>query len=78
MTNLPTRDAFAAIGAGYNADASRSMSLKGEAYVDPRWYRVDLDQIIAGAAKARLQHTGNLFDPVAQGAVSHCFLLWDG
>lgn len=47
MSNLPSRNEFAAIRDGYSTNPSRSLSLKAEAYVDPRWYKVDLDQIIA-------------------------------
>ena len=38
---------FATIAAGYDPDPSRSLSLRKEAYVDPAWYRTDLDRIIA-------------------------------
>lgn len=47
MTTLPSRNEFAAIKEGYSANPSSSLSLKADAYVDPRWYKVDLEQIIA-------------------------------
>ncbi len=47
MTTLPSKSEFAAIREGYSPNPSRSLSLRAEAYVDPRWYRVDLDQIFA-------------------------------
>lgn len=47
MTTLPSRNEFSAIKEGYSPNPSRSLSLKADAYVDPRWYKVDLDQIIA-------------------------------
>ncbi|MYI69175.1 MAG: Rieske 2Fe-2S domain-containing protein [Boseongicola sp. SB0673_bin_14] len=47
MTDLPSREQFATIGAGYSPDVSRSMSLKADAYTDPAWYEVDRSEIIA-------------------------------
>ena len=47
MTGLPTKAEFAAISGGFDRDPSRSLSLRKEAYVDPRWHRVDLREIIA-------------------------------
>jgi choline monooxygenase len=38
MGEYPTRQQFAAINRGYDADPSRSLSLSAEAYTDPRWY----------------------------------------
>lgn len=46
MTLLPTMDEFAAIKSGYSPDASASLSLKADAYVDPRWYAVDVNHIL--------------------------------
>lgn len=36
-----------AIARGYSPDPNRSLSLRAEAYTDPRWYRADLDAVIA-------------------------------
>ncbi len=47
MTELPTKADFAGISAGFDANPSRSQSLRKEAYVDPRWHNVDLESIIA-------------------------------
>ena len=47
MTELPGAADFAAIGQGFDRHPSRSLSLRKEAYVDPRWFRVDLERIIA-------------------------------
>lgn len=47
MTTLPSKNEFAAIREGYSPNASRSLSLRAEAYVDPCWYKADLDHIIA-------------------------------
>ena len=47
MTTLPSRNEFAAIKEGYSTNPSASLSLKATAYTDPRWYKVDLEQIIA-------------------------------
>ncbi len=47
MTERPTPAQFAAIGAGYDPDPARSLSLRAEAYTAPEWYRADLDAIIA-------------------------------
>lgn len=38
---------FAAIRTGYDADASRSLSLHADAYTDPRWYEFEQDAIFA-------------------------------
>lgn len=40
-----TADEVRAIGAGYDEVPSRSMSLRAEAYVDPRWHAVDLEAV---------------------------------
>src|SRR5499427_3144078 len=43
----PTKQQFAAIGNGYHSDPSQSLSLSAEAYTDPRWHQVDLQEIIS-------------------------------
>lgn len=47
MGKMPTKAEFKAIRKGYDDNPARSLSLRAEAYVDPRWHQVDLDQIIA-------------------------------
>ena len=47
MTELPSQQDFDTIRAGFDPDPSRSLSLRKEAYVEPAWYRVDQDEIIA-------------------------------
>ena len=47
MTKFPEKHEFDGIGRGFHGDASRSFSLRKDAYVDPRWYEVDQRQIIA-------------------------------
>lgn len=47
MTILPSMEEFAAIQKSYSPNASRSLSLNKDAYVDPRWFAVDLKEIIA-------------------------------
>ena len=47
MTKRPSGSQFGRIRAGYDSDPAASHSLNAEAYTDPAWHRVDLDQIIA-------------------------------
>jgi carnitine monooxygenase subunit len=47
MTSYPSHEDFAAIGRGYSPDPSLSLSLRAEAYVEPGWHKVDVDQILA-------------------------------
>lgn len=47
MTLLPSPEDFKTIADGYSPNPSRSLSLKANAYIDPRWHNVDLQQIIA-------------------------------
>ena len=47
MTELPSKQQFDAIAGGYHENASASLSLKAEAYTDPAWHLVDLQEIIA-------------------------------
>ncbi len=47
MTDMPSTEEFRAISKGYDRDASRSLSLRKEAYVEPVWHNADLDAIIA-------------------------------
>ncbi|MEM9909422.1 MAG: ring-hydroxylating oxygenase subunit alpha [Pseudomonadota bacterium] len=47
MTELPSQHEFDTIRTGFDPDPSRSLSLRKEAYVDPSWYRVDQDEIVA-------------------------------
>ena len=47
MTELPSKQQFDAIAGGYHENASASLSLKAEAYTDPAWHQVDLQEIIA-------------------------------
>jgi len=46
MTLLTTAD-VESVGSGYDTDPARSMSLRAEAYVDPRWVEVDRAAIFA-------------------------------
>ncbi len=47
MTKEPARQDFEEVRTGFDPDPSRSLSLRKEAYVDPAWYRTDLDAIVA-------------------------------
>ena len=47
MTDLPPRKAFETIAQGYHPDPARSLSLRKDAYVQPEWFRADLDAILA-------------------------------
>jgi len=47
MTALPSAKQFQEIAAGYDDNASASLSLRKEAYVDPAWHNVDLSEVIA-------------------------------
>ena len=47
MTELPSKQQFSDIATGYDANASKSLSLKAEAYVDAAWFEVDQKEIIA-------------------------------
>ena len=44
---MPSSEAFDAISKGYSKDPSSSLSLRAEAYVEPEWYRIDLEHVIA-------------------------------
>ncbi len=47
MTELPSKQQFSNIAFGYDANASKSLSLRAEAYVDAAWFEVDQREIIA-------------------------------
>ncbi len=47
MTAFPTRAQFDAIGAGYSPNPLNTQSLRAQAYVDPAWFSVDVDAILA-------------------------------
>ena len=47
MTQFPTADDFAAIRRGYDADPSRSLSLRSDAYTEPKWFDADLRAIMS-------------------------------
>ncbi|WP_317056676.1 aromatic ring-hydroxylating oxygenase subunit alpha [Roseovarius rhodophyticola] len=47
MTERPNQSEFEAISRGYSADASKSLSLRAEAYVEPRWYDIDQRAVFA-------------------------------
>ena len=47
MTDLPSAEDFSNIAIGYDKDASRSLSLRKEAYVEKSWFNVDQGAIIA-------------------------------
>ena len=49
MGEYPTKQQFAAIKSGYHSDPSQSLSLRADAYTDPQWYQVDLQEIISKA-----------------------------
>ena len=46
MTELPTAQQFQEISRGFDTNASASLSLRKEAYVDPAWHTVDLNEVI--------------------------------
>ncbi|MCA1185052.1 MULTISPECIES: aromatic ring-hydroxylating dioxygenase subunit alpha [unclassified Saccharopolyspora] len=46
MTTLTT-DELKSVSQGYDADPGRSMSLRAEAYTDPKWHRADLEAIFS-------------------------------
>ena len=47
MTDLPSTAQFSRISQGYNRNPHNTQSLRAEAYVDPAWFRLDQDEIIA-------------------------------
>lgn len=47
MTSLPSAKQVETIRAGYHSDASRSLSLRAEAYTRPEWHQADLKQIVS-------------------------------
>lgn len=47
MTDLPSKTEFETIARGYEANPSLTMSLNAKAYTDPRWHKVDLQEINA-------------------------------
>ena len=47
MTELPTKDQFSAVRQGFDSAPERSLSLRKEAYVDPEWFRADMQGILA-------------------------------
>ncbi len=47
MTERPNQSEFEAISRGYSVDASKSLSLRAEAYVEPRWYDIDQRAVFA-------------------------------
>ena len=73
MTLLPSKDEFAAIQKGYSPNASRSLSLNANAYTDPRWYSVDLQEL--SPSRRRNSHTAlcETFTPrAANSSFSPC------
>src|SRR6056297_552124 len=46
MTELPSKAAFAAIGAGYSEDETRSLSLRADAYTRAEWFEADRREIL--------------------------------
>ena len=47
MTQFPSANDFDAISQGYDADSRRSLSLRSDAYTDPKWFEADLRAILA-------------------------------
>jgi len=47
MSALPSKDQFDRISDGFTTDPPNTHSLKAEAYVDPAWHTVDLNEILA-------------------------------
>ena len=47
MGEYPTKQQFAAIKGGYHSDPSQSLSLRADAYTNPQWHQVDLQEIIS-------------------------------
>ncbi|MGE4251392.1 MAG: SRPBCC family protein [Parvibaculaceae bacterium] len=62
MGEYPTKHQFAAITNGYHADPCRSLSLSAEAYTDPRWHQVDLEEIV-GKSWQWVCHVEKLREP---------------
>ncbi|WP_050604633.1 SRPBCC family protein [Ruegeria sp. 6PALISEP08] len=47
MNQLPSKTQFKRISDGFSTDPFNTSSLKAEAYVDPAWYQVDQNEILA-------------------------------
>lgn len=47
MSELPSKEQFERISDGFSPDPFNTNSLKAEAYVDPAWYQVDQNEILA-------------------------------
>ncbi|MCG7522188.1 SRPBCC family protein [Ruegeria sp. Ofav3-42] len=47
MSELPSKDQFERISDGFSPDPFNTNSLKAEAYVDPAWYQVDQNEVLA-------------------------------
>jgi len=47
MTEMPSDEQFAEIATGYHENASASLSLRADAYIDPAWHNVDITEIIS-------------------------------
>ena len=47
MKTIVKPDDFQRLSRGYNSDPRRSLSLQAEAYVDPKWFELDQQSIIA-------------------------------
>lgn len=47
MNNQPSKQEFDAIRQGFHANPSQSLSLHADAYTDPRWHQIDLQEIFA-------------------------------
>ncbi|NOD76079.1 MULTISPECIES: SRPBCC family protein [unclassified Ruegeria] len=47
MSQLPSKTQFERISDGFSTDPFNTSSLKAEAYVDPSWYQVDQNEVLA-------------------------------
>ncbi|NOD33346.1 MULTISPECIES: SRPBCC family protein [unclassified Ruegeria] len=47
MSQLPSKTKFERISDGFSTDPFNTSSLKAEAYVDPSWYQVDQNEVLA-------------------------------
>lgn len=60
--SIPSTDEVKAIATGYDADPANSLSLRAEAYTDPKWYDVDLKAIFSRTWQW-VCHVGQLAKP---------------
>ena len=76
MMRVPSKDEFSKISRGFDPEPQKSLSLNADAYVDPLWFEMDQQAIIARSWQwvchvEKVREPGSYFSTTIAGKISY-------